>query len=138
MPPAATIISLEGKNFQTLKSFPIDFKAYLREKLLFSYVIVLIPSLISCYTLIINSAFPYLSWKEEIEVYKSHKSTLITVFTDMGITMVTIGLAIGLAFVSPYVSGIVITSIYLILSIILYLVLMKKSSKKLATIEVFD
>jgi len=168
MPPAATSISLEGKNFQILKSLPIDFKAFLKEKLLFSFIVMLIPSLISsliiaifieqtifsiiicilfpivfaffssCYTLIINSAFPYLTWKEEIEVYKYHKSTLITVFTEMGISMATIVLAIILAMINPYVSGIVITSIYLILSVVLFIILMKVSSRKLQTLEVFD
>ena len=168
MPPSATAISLEGQHFFSLKSLPLDFKVYLREKLFFSFIVVLIPSLassiilsifleqtifsiiialifpfvfsffISAYTLIINSAFPYLTWKEEIEVYKYHKSTLITVFTDMGISIVTIILSIFLAIINPYIAGILITSIYLILSIVLYLILMKVSAKKLMNLETSD
>jgi len=168
MPPSATAISLEGQHFFSLKSLPLDFKVYLREKLFFSFIVVLIPSLtssiilsifleqtifsiiialifpfvfsffISAYTLIINSAFPYLTWKEEIEVYKYHKSTLITVFTDMGISIVTIILSIFLAIINPYIAGILITSIYLILSIVLYIILMKVSAKKLMNLETSD
>lgn len=168
MPPSATAISLEGQHFFSLKSLPLDFKIYLREKLFFSFFVVLIPSLtssiilsifleqtifsiiialifpfvfsffISAYTLIINSAFPYLTWKEEIEVYKYHKSTLITVFTDMGISIVTIFLSIFLAIINPYIAGILITSIYLILSIVLYIILMKVSAKKLMNLETSD
>lgn len=168
MPPSATAVSLEGMNFYSLKSLPLDFKTYLKEKLLFSYVVTLIPLLISAilfaifipqtifsiiislvfpfifsffisaYTLIINAAFPYLSWKEEIEVYKYHKSTLITVFTDMGISIATIIVTIVLAIINPYVSGIVITILYLALSIMLFIILMKVSAKKLQNLEVSD
>ena len=113
------------------------------EQTIFSIIICILFPIVfaffsSCYTLIINSAFPYLTWKEEIEVYKYHKSTLITVFTEMGISMATIVLSIVLAMINPYVSGIVITSIYLILSVVLFIILMKVSSRKLQTLEVFD
>ena len=168
MPPSATAVSLEGMNFYSLKSLPLDFKTYLKEKLLFSYVVTLIPLLISAilfaifipqtifsiiislvfpfifsffisaYTLIINAAFPYLSWKEEIEVYKYHKSTLITVFTDMGISIATIIVTIVLAIINPYASGIVITVLYLALSIMLFIILMKVSAKKLQNLEISD
>ena len=168
MPPSATAVSLEGMNFYTLKTLPVDFKTYLREKLLFSYFVSLIPSLISsiilsifveqtifsiiisiifpfifsffisAYTLMINALFPYFSWKEEIEVYKYHKSTIITVFTDMGISITIIGLAVGLAVISPIVSGIVSVAIVLILSIVFYLILMKVVSKKLENLEISD
>jgi len=168
MPPSATAVSLEGMNFYALKSLPLDFKVYLREKLLFSFFVALIPSLtsaiiltifveqtvfsiiislifpfvfsffISAYTLIINAAFPYLTWKEEIEVYKYHKSTLITVFTDMGISIATIVVTIVLAIINPYLSGILMTVLFLILSIVLYIILMKVSAKKLEKLEVSD
>ena len=168
MPPSATALSLEGQHFFSLKSLPLDFKVYLREKLFFSFIVVLIPSLassiilsifleqtifsiiialifpfvfsffISAYTLIINSAFPYLTWKEEIEVYKYHKSTLITVFTDMGISIATIVVTIVLAIINPYLSGILMTVLFLILSIVLYIILMKVSAKKLEKLEVSD
>ena len=84
----------------------------------------------------INALFPYFSWKEEIEVYKYHKSTIITVFTDMGISITIIGLAAGLAVISPIVSGIVSVAIVLILSIVFYLILMKVVSKKLENLEI--
>ena len=168
MPPSATAVSLEGMNFYTLKSLPLDFKTYLKEKLKFSYIVSLIPSLIaaiiltifvkqtifsmiislifpfifsffiSTYTLIINSAFPYLTWKEEIEVYKYHKSTIITVFTDMGISMTAISVSIGLAIFNPYVSGIFTIAVFTILSIVLYMILMKVSAKKLENLEISD
>ena len=168
MPPSASAISLEGENFYTLKSLPIDFKSYLKQKLLFSFLVLLIPSLfasillsifvpqsifsiiilivfpfifslfISEYTLIINSAFPYLKWKEEIEVYKYHKSTLISVFTDMGISIATILLTIGLVMINPIIAGVVLIIIYGGLSIGLYFILMKVSSKKLSTLEISD
>ncbi len=168
MPPSATAISSEGMNFNILKSVPLDFKAYLREKLFFSFIVLLVPTMISAiliavfipqtifsiimtlvlpivfcffisaYTLIINSAFPYLNWKEEIEIYKYHKSTIITVFTDMGISIGSIILVVFLAFINPYLAGLVIVGIYLVLSIVLYIILMKVSSKKLANLEISD
>lgn len=168
MPPASVAVSLEGRNLFTLKSLPVDFKKYLIVKLLFSYMIMVIPSFIvsviivilveqsifsmiitllfpiifnffiSCYTLIINSAFPYLTWKQEIEVFKYHKSTIITVFTDMGISMLSIGVVIALMVINVYLAGIAILAIFTILSIVLYLVLIKKSAKRLANLEISE
>ena len=174
LPPASTAVSAEGKKFYILKTMPLDFKIYLQEKLKFSFVVMGIPTLIACtilaifvrqtpfsiiitiifpllycfalsaFTLVVNASFPYLNWKEDIEVYKYHKSTVITVFGDMGISFVTIMISLGLlfslsAFVNPAVGGI-ITGIVLILmfgimSLIFYLVLMKKTSKRILKIE---
>lgn len=168
MPPSATAVSLEGKNFYTLKSLPLSFKDYLLVKVLFSMFflggasllsslifIIFVPQSIfsmfisiafplafaifaSIFTLIINANYPYLKWKEEIEVYKYHKSTIITVFTDMAISFAAIGLAIGLCVISPYVGGTAIVAIFVILDIILYFVLTRKTSRKLEFLEVSD
>lgn len=169
MPPSSVAVSLEGKNFNVLKTLPINFKTFLKSKLLFSFLIMSIPSFIlsvaivilikqsifsiiislifpiiftyfiSAYTLFINASMPYLNWKEEIEVYKYHKSTIITVFTDMGISMVALILAIVLGiFTNAYVSGIAIISIFVLLSILFTALLFKKTAKKLETLEVFD
>ena len=157
MPPSSVAVSLEGKNFNVLKTLPINFKTFLKSKLLLSFLIMSIPSFIlsvaivilikqsiftyfiSAYTLFINASMPYLNWKEEIEVYKYHKSTIITVFTDMGISMVALILAIVLGiFTNAYVSGIAIISIFVLLSILFTALLFKKTAKKLETLEVFD
>ena len=168
MPPSATAVSLEGENFFTLKSLPIDFKAFLKTKLKFSVIIMGVPSLISgillaiflpisiparvvcvvfpplyCYfvsvfSLIINSNYPYLHWKEEIEVYKYHKSTIITVFSDMGIAIGTVVPAIILVIINEILACAVILGVYLILCIILTSVLINKTAKKLEKLEIGD
>lgn len=165
LPPAAAAISIEGKKFFILKTFPMDFKMYLKEKLKFSYMIMAIPSLIvslilaifvkqtvfsivitilfpqfycfalSAYTLFINATFPYLCWKEEIEVYKYHKSTVITVFGDMGISMFTIISTIILSIISPYAAGAFLILAFFAIGLIFYLILIKKTSKKLLLFE---
>lgn len=168
VPPSAFAVSLEGKNFFILKSIPLSFKDYLKAKLLFSIVFLstssLITSLIyvifvhqsiisiitsivfpqlfvvfvSLFTLIINSLFPYFNWKEELEVYKNHKSTLITTFSDMGISIITSTIAIILALIMPLASSIAIITIYLAIDIVLYCILINKISKKLEVLEVAD
>lgn len=168
MPPSATAVSLEGKNFYTLKTLPISFKDYLLVKVLFSFIFLGTSSLISSiiwvifipqtvfsiiisilfplafalfttiFTLIINATFPYLNWKEEIEVYKYHKSTVITVFTDMGISIASVILAIGLCILSPYISGAAILTVFVGLDILLYFILTRKTSRKLEFLEVSD
>ncbi|MBQ9900456.1 MAG: hypothetical protein IJM36_04955 [Acholeplasmatales bacterium] len=174
LPPASTAVSAEGKKFFILKTMPIDFKIYLQEKLKFSFIVMGVPTLLSCiilaifvrqspfsiiitlvfpllycfalsaFTLVINASFPYLNWKEDIEVYKYHKSTVITVFGDMGISFVTIMISIILLLplsiiVNPMVAGIITGCVLIVLfgimSLIFYLVLMKKTSKKILKIE---
>ena len=173
LPPASTAVSAEGQKFFILKTMPIDFKMYLKEKLKFSFIVMAIPSLISsiilvilvrqsivsiiitlafpllycfalsAFTLVINATFPYLKWKEDIEVYKYHKSTIITVFGDMGISFFTIivsaTLLIGLSMIDYAIAGIVTGAILLILfgimSLVFYLILMKVTSKRILNIE---
>lgn len=165
LPPAGTAISIEGKKFFVLKSYPMDFKGYLKEKLKFSYVVMGIPALIvslilsifvkqsvfsivitilfpqlyclalSAFTLFIDATVPYFYWKDELEVYKYHKSTIIVVFGDMGISMFTIIATVILSIFNPYLSGLFILLAFLIVSIVFYLILMKVTSKKLLYLE---
>ena len=130
MPPSASAVSLEGENFYTLKTLPVNFKLFLKTKMKFSFIVLAIPCFttgvllaiflncsiytrifcvlfpvlycyfISAFSLIINSNYPYLHWKEEIEVYKYHKSTIITVFSDMGIAIGTVVPAIILVIIN--------------------------------------
>ena len=93
---------------------------------------------VSIFTLIINSIFPYFSWKEEIEVYKNHKSTMITTFSDMGISILTTAIAIVVALFFPLIACILLLTVYIILDIVLYLILIKNVSKKLELLEVAD
>lgn len=168
LPPSATAVSLEGKNFYTLKTLPISFKKYLIAKVLFSMFFLGSASLISSliwvifvpqdvfsiivsivfplaysiftaiFTLMINAMYPYLKWKEEIEVFKYHKSTIITVFSDMLISFTALGLAIILCIFNKYLAGIAVTSIFIVLDIILYAILTTKTSRKLQFLEVAD
>ena len=98
---------------------------------------------LSAFTLVINATFPYLNWKEDIEVYKYHKSTILTVFGDMGISLVTmivsISLLIGLSIIdyaiAGIVTGIVLILMFGIISLVFYIILMKVTSKKITHIE---
>ena len=103
--------------------------------LLFPVVFALFTTI---FTLIINATFPYLKWKEEIEVYKYHKSTVITVFTDMGISIVAAIVAVVLCIFSPYISGAAMLAIFIGLDILLYFILTRKTSRHLEFLEVSD
>ena len=168
MPPSASAVSLEGENFYTLKTLPVNFKLFLKTKMKFSFIVLAIPCFttgvllaiflncsiytrifcvlfpvlycyfISAFSLIINSNYPYLHWKEEIEVYKYHKSTIITVFCDMGFSIATLVLTIILIMVNEIIAVVGLLSIYLILCLILRTILYKKTAKKLETLEIGD
>lgn len=168
MPPSASAVSLEGENFYTLKTLPVNFKLFLKTKMKFSFIVLAIPCFttgvllaiflncsiytrifcvlfpvlycyfISAFSLIINSNYPYLHWKEEIEVYKYHKSTIITVFSDMGFSIATLVLTIILIMVNEIIAVVGLLSIYLILCLILRTILYKKTAKKLETLEIGD
>ena len=165
MPPSAFLISLEGKNLFILKTYPISFKSYLKSKLLFSLIFMgistfatiitiiifvrqsifsLIISIIfpftfmvfiALFTLIINSLFPYLNWKDDIEVFKNHKSSIITTFSDMGISLTSVLVALGLSLITPYISGVLMVLVFVGLDIFLYHILMTKIPSRLEKLE---
>lgn len=107
MPPAATSISMEGKNWWIIKSLPLPAKSVLDAKLLMNLLLflpfyllsevllllafrpdgmelvwlVLIPAVIlvfSCvYGLAVNLHFPVMDWESEVSVVKQSVSSLL-------------------------------------------------------------
>lgn len=166
VPPSGVAISLEGESFFILKSTPIDFKKYCLAKILFSIIVLTVPMIIlsivysilvpqsvlsiivsiifpllfaiftSSFSLFTNIKAPYLHYENEIEVFKNHKSTVITAFTDMLGSNFTLGIAIILAvFVSGIISGIVIIALYIFLDILFLLLVFKNGVKSLYNFE---
>lgn len=108
-------ISLEGKTFNILKSYPVSEKKIFISKILFNMVLTtpiilmcdliflinfnvksiyivyiilfsfLAPLFSSLYGLVINLKYPKLKWNNETEVIKQSTSTMICTFTGMGL-----------------------------------------------------
>lgn len=166
VPPSSVAISLEGESFFMLKSMPIDFKKYIKAKLLFSTLILTIPMTIvsivfvilvpqsvlsiiisllfpflfglftSIFTLFINIKYPYLHYENEIEVFKNHKSSIITAFFDMILATVTFAVGIILSIlISPILAGVLILAIYILLNILFIHILFKNGVKALYNLE---
>ena len=116
--PAASAISIEGKSFLIIKTLPIDYKKYLKCKLLLSEIIlapfVLVASIIlavlsnisieglitifvmpqlyllslNYISLVINSRFYKLTWSNEMEVVKNSKSVVFVMLIDFAYTII--------------------------------------------------
>ena len=116
--PAASAISMEGKSFWIIKTLPIDYKKYLKCKLLLSEIIlapfVLVASIIlavlsnisveglitifvmpqlyllslNYISLVINSRFYKLTWSNEMEVVKNSKSVVFVMLIDFAYTII--------------------------------------------------
>lgn len=113
-------ISLEGKSFNLLKSFPISYNKIFLSKIIFSNLLVIpvilicdllfilcfkvkfvyviyimlatfiVPILSSLFGLFVNLKYPKLKWNNETEVIKQSTSTMICTFTGMIIVFISI------------------------------------------------
>lgn len=113
-------ISLEGKSFNLLKSFPISYNKIFLSKIIFSNLLVIpvilicdllfilyfkvkfvyiiyimvatfiVPILSSLFGLFINLKYPKLKWNNETEVIKQSTSTMICTFTGMILVFISI------------------------------------------------
>lgn len=127
--PAGSAISIEGKNFWIIKSLPIDYKKYLRSKILLSEIVLapfaLVSSIIlivisdmsimsilvifvlpqlyllsmNYISLILNTRYYKFSWSNEIEVVKQSKCVFFIMLIDFVYTVIVAALFIGLGFV---------------------------------------
>lgn len=124
--PAASAISIEGKNFWLIKSLPIDYKKYLRTKILLSefvlapfalvssiililvgeknmvsiLLILLLPQLyllsMNYISLVLNTRFYKFSWSNEMEVVKQSKCVFFVMLIDFVYTLIIAVLLLGL------------------------------------------
>ena len=127
--PAASSISMEGKNFWIVKSLPIDYKKYLQSKILLSEIVLAPFALISSIVLVVcskftiegfvliiflpqlyllsmnyisltmNTRFYRLDWSNEMEVVKQSKCVLFVMLIDFIYTIIVSVLLIGLGII---------------------------------------
>ena len=116
--PTTASINIEGKNFWLTKTLPIDYKKYIKVKLLFAWILTLPGALIastiavifyhenaieivfvyllpliysvlnSLIGLIVAIHYPLLKWNSETEAVKSSKTVTICLFINLGMTTV--------------------------------------------------
>ena len=165
--PSCYLISVEGKYFWMIKSYPIDYKNYVKSKLITSliftlpfsliaatiivifirttaYNIIMIYLLTIAYTLFINVlglrmnlAFPKLKWMNENEVVKNSASAVLTMLIDLSVVMVMSGMLIGFTFLNIYLATILALVTLLIPTCILYLTSITKAERIINSYENF-
>ena len=141
-------ISIEGKKLWIIKSLPISVKYIFISKILVNLVI-LVPALISTifieltlqvpfiqglvtvlseivfsvfvalYGLVINLNFPNLSWSTETAIVKQSTSSMISIFTGMGLAAIQHGLYVAIG--DPIISNLIFIGLILIINILLYI-----------------
>lgn len=133
--PAASAISIEGKNMWIIKSSPIDYKKYLKSKILLSEIvmapfalissilimilvkkdivvlltILILPQLyllsMNYISLVLNTRFYKLNWSNEMEVVKQSKCIFFAMLIDFVYTLILSALFIGLGLVINMLVG---------------------------------
>ena len=152
-------ISLEGKTFNILKSYPVSEKKIFISKILFNIILtvpiificdliflinfkvkltyafyiilfsILAPLFSALYGLVINLKYPKLKWNNETEVVKQSASTMICTFTGMGLFFVS--LFIVVSFIKNINLVILIELLTLIvIDLILWFILSKKGTSE--------
>ncbi len=153
-----SVISLEGRNINILKSLPIDTKTILLSKV-YSALVITTPVLligniilfikfkidiIACILLlvlsilmplvshfigvIINLKYPRLDWDSPTEVVKQSTSSFIAVTLGMIVFVIMIALSFGLlGKINSSLLLLILTIVFIIIDILLYLYLTKKS-----------
>lgn len=165
--PGSFLISAEGKYFWMIKTYPIDYKKFLKAKLLTSIIFTLPFAVIAAIVISIfikttiinivflfimtiiyslftnvlalrfNLAFPKLKWMNENEIAKQSASVLLSTLTDMGVVLGLSGLLVGLSFINS-ILAVVLTVVALVIpTVILYLALMKKGERIIESYENF-
>lgn len=154
-------ISLEGKTINITKSLPVSEKTILNSKILMALTIelpfilisiilfiikftpnitytislillgLIVPTLTAIIGLLVNLKYPKLNFSSDTEVVKQSLSSMISIFTGMGITIISI---IGIGYFSEKYSLTTLMLIHVILLMIitflLYKLLMKIGPKE--------
>ncbi len=158
-------ISLEGKTINITKSLPISEKDILKSKIIYPYIIELpfillsellffivfkvnivyillifsmsIITLSSILGLIINLKYPKMNASNDTEVVKQSMSSMISLFINMGIIIISLILG-GLLYdkMSIYLLLFIHILILLFVTIILYIILMNRGTKEYRGINV--
>lgn len=163
--PAGVGISIEGGAFWQIKSMPIDYKTFARTKIFFSTLVLgvfsLVASLIidialrpngivaacvilaplfylvgeSSLGLIINMYHYKLKWKSETEVVKNSSAVIISMISDIGITLL-FGISFMLfAMLGETVAAIAVCALSLIFAAICYPIAISLANKAIGKIE---
>lgn len=123
----SSMISLEGKSINILKSLPVSVMTILRAKIIMAMIVILpvvmigdivmaiwfgfgivetllllmgsvaLPGAMQIFGILTNLKYPMMDAESDMEVVKQSRSTMICTFVGMGAMGITIGLAIGLA-----------------------------------------
>lgn len=135
--PASSAISIEGKKIWIVKSLPIDYKKYLKTKILLSEIVLapfgliastiltifseisiegvtvifLLPQLyllsMNYISLILNTRFYKLNWSNEMEVVKQSKCVLFVMLIDFVYTAIVCALLIALGILVGLWAGVI-------------------------------
>ena len=160
-------VSLEGKTINITKSLPISEKDILKSKIIYPYIIelpfillsellffivfkvnivyillifsmsIIIVTLSSILGLIINLKYPKMNASNDTEVVKQSMSSMISLFINMGIIIISLILG-GLLYdkMSIYLLLFIHILILLFVTIILYIILMNRGTKEYRGINV--
>ena len=162
-----SVVSLEGKNINILKSLPIKTKTILMSKIYAALVITTIPlivgdiilfirfrlSIIEMFLLLVTSIiiplvshfiglimnlkYPKLDFENSSEVVKQSTSSFLSVLTGMLLLIVTVFVVSKLIeFINPIPLLLIILGIYILIDIILYIYLIKVSSKSFEELSI--
>ena len=160
-------ISLEGKTINITKSLPISEKDILKSKIIYPYIIelpfilvsellffivfkvniayillifsmsIIIVTLSSIIGIIINLKYPKMNASNDTEVVKQSMSSMISLFINMGIIIISLILGTLLYNkINTYILLIIHILILLFITIILYIILMNRGTKEYKSINV--
>lgn len=160
-------ISLEGKTINITKSLPISEKDILKSKIIYPYIIelplilvsellffivfrvniayillifsmsIIIVTLSSIIGIIINLKYPKMNASNDTEVVKQSMSSMISLFINMGIIIISLILGTLLYNkINTYILLIIHILILLFITIILYIILMNKGTREYKSINV--
>ena len=158
-------ISLEGRSFSLLKTFPVDSMDILKGKILMAisliipfnlvsniiYFIVFKPSLItiililiisicapileSIFGILVNLKMPKLEYSNETEVIKQSGSTMVTTLVSMVFAFTLIDVLLE-SKLEPIMSMLYVDIGFIILILVAYIILKKKGTKLFDSIQV--
>ena len=156
MPTTAIAFSMEGRQWWLTKSLPVRNKDIVNSKILvnltlafpcyviaeifscmaiktdiFGYIsLILIPLvfmiLSSVSGLAINLVFPVFDWENEAKVVKQSAAIMVSMLVNMILVVIPVIASLALYQVSPIFSSVMIMIIWIILTIVLYQLILKK------------
>ncbi len=162
-----SVISLEGRNINILKSLPIKTKTILMSKVYAALTITTIPLMLGVIILIIrfklsliemllllsfsiiiplvshfiglimNLKYPKLDYENSAEVVKQSTSSFLSVMIGMLLLIVSVAAITKLIeFINPILVLIIFFGVYVVIDIILYLYLVKVSTKNFDNLSI--